>query len=177
MISSIFTFVRLARQTLRGGDSSASLAAGVTIGMLVGLIPADSLLVVLLAMLAMATRTNLFVAACSTILFSWIGAAGDSLLHQVGALVLTHPSLQSSLLWASEAPILPWTRFNNTIACGGMVLGLCLAYPVFYLSQSAIARFGPVLHRKLIAYRIYRALAAIPAPVPEPPHTEVGATP
>lgn len=173
MISSIFTFTRLARQTLRGGDSVPAMAAGVTFGMLIGLIPSDSLVVAVLAMLAMATRTNLFVAACSTILFSWIGSSADTLLHRVGALVLTHPELQASFAWAAEAPILPWTRFNNTIACGAMCLGICLIYPTYYLSHAFFDRVTPIIHRRLVAYRLYRTLAGI---APPPAVDETAAT-
>ena len=54
MISSIFKFVSLARQALRGGASPASLAAGVTAGFLAGIIPNDSLVVPVIVMVVMA---------------------------------------------------------------------------------------------------------------------------
>ena len=164
MISSIFKFVSLARQALRGGASPASLAAGVTAGFLAGIIPNDSLVVPVIVMVVMATSTNLFAAAMSMILFSWLGHSLDSVLHQTGALVLTHPSLQSILTWAADAPILPWTRFNNTVVCGAMVLGAGLAYPVYFGTYQLAERFAPIIHRRLIAYRLFRAIAGIPTP-------------
>lgn len=164
MVSSIFKFVKLAREVLRGGASPASIAAGVTAGMLAGLIPSDSLLVPMIAIVVMATQINLFVAAISMIAFTWIGSYCDSLLHQTGALVLTHPKLQSTLTWAAEAPILPWTRFNNTIVCGAVVLGTGLAYPVYFFTHQLVERLAPKLHRLLVAYRIFRLIAGIPNP-------------
>ena len=168
MISSIFKFVKLAREILRGGASPSSIAAGVTAGMMAGLIPSDSLLVPLIGVIVFATQINVFVAALSMIAFTWIGSYCDSVLHQTGALVLTHPRLQSTLTWAAEAPILPWTRFNNTIVCGAVVLGTGLAYPVYFFTHQLVERLAPRIHRYLIAYRIFRLIAGIPTPTPAP---------
>ena len=159
---SISTFFRLFVSTLRGTETPRQLASGVAIGMLIGLIPNDSLLVPVLITVVLATHVNLFAAAVSAIAFSWIGFLCDDLLHRLGAQLLTLPSLQSTFIWASEAPLLPWTRFNNTVVAGSVLLGVCLLYPCYHLSSQFFERATPWLHRKLVAFRMYRFLAATP---------------
>ena len=61
MIHSFFTFLRLMVSTFRGAQSPQQLAWGVTLGMAFGLIPNDSLLVAILGVVILATKTNLFV--------------------------------------------------------------------------------------------------------------------
>jgi len=37
-------------------------------------------------------------------------------------------------------PIMPWTRFNNTIVMGGLVACIVLAYPTFRLSRILVPK-------------------------------------
>jgi len=161
MIRSLPALYRAARSTLRGNDSPAALAGGVAGGMLIGLIPPDSLLVPIFVLLVMATTANLFTATVSAIIFAWLAHSCDDLMHRIGGYVLTLPALQRGLALASEAPIVPWTRFHNTIVCGATVLGISLLYPVYYGSELAFRKLGPILHRKLIAWRLYRSWLGI----------------
>jgi uncharacterized protein (TIGR03546 family) len=164
MVDSIFTFFRLFFRTLRGSESPRQLAWGVALGMCVGLIPNDSLFVAVLAVLTLSTKTNLFVASVSAILFSWAGFAGDDALHRLGVRILTVPAWQGYFAWASQAPILPWTRFNNTVVMGSTVLSIAVFYPVYYLSLAFFENVSPRIHQKLASFRVYRFLTGTPAP-------------
>ena len=162
MIRSLPALYRAARSTLQGNDSPTALAGGVAGGMLIGLIPPDSLIVPVLVLVVMATTANLFTATVSAILFSWVAYSCDDLLHRIGAYILTLPSLQQGLTLASDAPILPWTRFNNPVVCGATVLGIGLLYPIHFVSEIAFRRLSPIIHRRLIAWKLYRAWLGIP---------------
>lgn len=50
----------------------------------------------------------------------------DPLLSRIGEFLLTEPSLAG--LWSTfyNVPLLPWTRFNNSMVLGAFALGLCL---------------------------------------------------
>ena len=168
MIDSIFTFFRLFFRTLRGSESPKQLAWGIALGMGIGLIPNDSLFVAILAVLILATKTNLFVASVSAILFSWAGYVGDDALHRLGVRILTVPSWQAYFAWASQAPILPWTRFNNTVVMGSLALSVAISYPVYYLSLAFFENVSPRIHQKLAPFRIYRFLTGTPVPATSP---------
>ena len=44
------------------------------------------------------------------------------------------------------------------------LLGAGLAYPVYFGTYQLAERFAPIIHRRLIAYRLFRAIAGIPTP-------------
>ncbi|MEC8303898.1 MAG: hypothetical protein VX034_04235, partial [Planctomycetota bacterium] len=164
MIHSFFTFLRLMVSTFRGTQAPQELAWGVTLGLAFGLIPNDSLLVAILGVVILATKTNLFVASVSVIVFSWFGFLGDELLHRLGARILTVPAWQEFFAWASNAPVVPWTRFNNTVAMGSIALSIALFYPTYHLSLAFFDNILPKIHCKLSKSRVYRFVTRTPIP-------------
>lgn len=161
MITGVFKLYRLLVKTMRGEDSPRQVAMGIALGMVVGLIPVDSLLSVAVATLIMATRVNLLSAILSGFCFVWLGHSIDPLLHRVGAFILTADFLQPTWTWLYERPVVPWTRFNNTVVMGSLALSAALFYPVFQISEALMKKYGPILHRRLLHYAIYRKLAGV----------------
>jgi uncharacterized protein (TIGR03546 family) len=72
---------------------------------------------------------------------SFVSPLFDPLLDLVGGWVLTAPFLRS--LWSSlyAIPLMPWTRFNNTVVMGGLLLGILLAVPVYLGVRVAIQKY------------------------------------
>ncbi len=57
-----------------------------------------------------------------------------------------------------NAPILPWTDFNNTVVCGGIVLGLVMFFPISYLFKNLAQRYLIDLGRRLSQNRFVKML-------------------
>lgn len=161
MITGVFKLYRLMVRTLRGEDSPRQVAMGIALGMVMGLIPVDSLFSVIIATVIMATRVNMFSAIVSGFFFVWLGHAIDPLLHRIGAFILTADFLTATWTWLYERPIVPWTRFNNTVVMGSLALSAALFYPVFQISESLLKKYGSSVHRRLLHYAIYRKLAGV----------------
>ena len=87
------------RGTISGFNSSRQLAAGVTLGMIVGLLPKDSLLTYVLALIVILSPANLLTAACSAVFFHLIAPVFFPLTHGIGIQLLTFDPLEP--LWAS----------------------------------------------------------------------------
>lgn len=136
-------------KAFRDNDSPRQLALGVALGMMVGLLPKDNLMAVGLGMILLASRANLASAALSAFAFSWIAAWADPLAHRVGYWLLTLKPLQGIYAGLYSLPLVPWTKFNNTVVSGNLVLGLLLAYPVYRISKLAIENYGPKLMDRL----------------------------
>ncbi len=160
MITDTQTFVTATRQSLREAESSRRLAAGVVFGMLIGIVPKDSLLVWLIGVLTMMTTANLASAFTSCLAFTWTGMLLDSLTHKLGGLVLTAEKLEP--VWARlyDLPVVPWTRFNNTVVMGSLLLGMFLVIPVYCLSHRFFQTWGAAIHQRLRTMWIYRWLVA-----------------
>lgn len=144
---------------IRGSDSPNQVAFGVALGMMIGLLPKDSLLAYFFGLFVFATSVNLLATSLSAFCFMWIAALCDPLSHQLGHFVLTYPSLQTTWLWLYEQPIVPWTRFNNTVVMGSLLVGLCCMYPVFLVSKSMFIRYAPQVNAWMVRFWLYRKIA------------------
>ncbi len=124
-------------------ESAAVLAASLTIGMIAGFVPKDNLLAIILGVLILALRFNLTMATASAAVFSGVAAMFDPVAEALGRAILTHHSLTTYWAWLYEVPLLPWTRFNNTIVMGSLLLGLALATPMYLASRHIIVHYRP----------------------------------
>lgn len=123
-----------------GFAPQSQIAMGATLGMFVGLIPKDSLIVYLACLLILASAANLYSGILSSLVFTILGWLLGPLLHKLGAVVLTNDSFVR--LWASlyQIPGIPWTRANNTTVMGALVASLLMAYPLFQTIRAVAER-------------------------------------
>lgn len=161
MIGGASNFLRMMVETIRGNETPRQLAFGIACGMLLGLVPKDNLLSVILATLIVATRVNLFTATCSAFFFSWIGFVADPQIHLLGMKVLNYPGLQQVWAFLYDLPLVPWTRFNNTVVAGSLFTGICFFFPVYITSEFFFREFGAKIHDRLSDFWMYQKLAGI----------------
>lgn len=147
---------RMFRETVRGYDTSRQLAAGVAIGMVIGLVPKDSLFCYVLGLLMLISTANLLCGTISIFAFSWIGFLFDSVFHKVGAMVLTYQPLEATWGRLFQLPIVPWTRFDNTVVTGSLVVGLIATIPVYIISYKIVEAISPHLKIAADKSKIYR---------------------
>jgi uncharacterized protein (TIGR03546 family) len=126
-------------------QSTALVAASITYGMILGFVPKDNLLAVALGCMLLAWRFNLTVGTTSAAIFSGIAAMFDAVAEPLGRAVLTHPQLVDLWTWLYQVPLMPWTRFNNTVVMGSLLLALGLATPTYLTVHYFLARFRPVV--------------------------------
>lgn len=155
----IYKAWRMVLAAIRGSNAPPQVGLGIALGMMVGLIPKDSLLVYLFGLVIFATNINLLATSLSAFGFMWIGSWLDPVSHQVGHLILTQQGLQSTFLWLYEQPLVPWTRFNNTVVMGSLVIGLIAFYPVYLASRVLFARWAPRFNAVMVRFWFYRLLA------------------
>lgn len=119
------------------------LAFGVSLGMLLGLTPLLSLHNLIVVLIALWCRVNLSLFFVSFGVFSGIAYLIDPLFHQVGYAVLnSEPLLPLWTNWYNDA-FLRWTRFNNTVVIGSLLIGLLALLPM-----TLLARFGVSYYRQ-----------------------------
>ena len=120
---------------LLASDSPNQLAAGFTLGMIIGLVPKGNLIAVSLCVLLFSMRVNKGLALVAAVLFSAIGPLVDSFSHKLGLALLSTDALQSTYVLAFSLPLGPWLEFHNTVVAGTLTLGLYIAYPVYWISS------------------------------------------
>jgi len=117
---------------LQGGDEPRHLAAGFALGATLGLVPKGNLLSVLFLVLFFFLRVDKGLAFLSAVLFIPLGYVWDGLAHRIGYALLLAEPLKPLWTWLYNAPVLPWTKFNNSVVLGNLVMGLALYPPLYW---------------------------------------------
>ncbi len=136
--------------TTESSDYSVNqMAVGFTLGAALGLTPLVSLynLVFLAALIAL--RLSL-----STFTLAWIvaipfGFLLDPVFHRLGSALLSSEFLTPLWIQAASAPLVPLTRFNNTVTLGSLVFWAAAVVPLFFLSRRGVAAYRGGLERLL----------------------------
>ena len=126
-------------------ESPRVLAASLAFGMLLGFVPKDNLIMALLGVLLLGLRFNLTLATASAALFSGIAAMFDPIADALGRSVLTHPLFAEFWARLYQVPLMPWTRFNNTVVMGSLLLALGLMTPAYLLAALLVERYRPAV--------------------------------
>ncbi len=140
-------------KVLREGASPAAIAAGFTVGFIVGLTPFLTLQNLLLLMLAGLLRWNFAALGLSMFFFSFFAYVFDPLFHRLGWFLLVDVrALQGFYTWLYNLPVAPFTRFYNTIVAGSTAVALVLS-PLVYVASKR----GVILYRERWAEKLERA--------------------
>lgn len=158
----LFKFIQL----LHSENSPNQLCWGFVVGMFMGFTPTLTLhwfgYVVLLFILCI----NMGAAFLGFALFGILAFVLDPLFSSIGLFVLTEvEALVGLWTWAYHMPILPYTRFNNSIVMGSFIVAFLMAAPLFYFSRIGILRYRDTVvtrikqshfARSVMATKLYR---------------------
>lgn len=146
---------------LHGGSDPRHLAAGFALGAALGLIPKGNLFAVVFLLLFFALRLSKGLALLAAAFFTPLGYAVDGLAHKIGLALLKAPALAG--LWTAlyDLPIVPLTRFNNTVVLGNLVLGLLLFAPLYFSFIRFVAWYNANLAAKVEKLRIVQWLKGL----------------
>ena len=121
--------------TVRGFDTPHQLGLGMAMGVAVGLIPKDSLIPLVLGVVAILTTANLLCFGIGVIAAHVVSPFLDHVTHPIGSWALTFSPLDGFWAMLTELPLMPWTRFNNTVVMGTLILGILLAVPIYIVTR------------------------------------------
>ena len=124
---------------LHGGDDPRHLAAGFALGAALGLVPKGNLFGLVFFLLFFFLNVDSGMAALSAIVFTGVGYLADAPAHALGRALLTAGALKPLWTFLYDLPIVPLTRFNNTVVLGNFALGLLL-YPALYYGSLKVIR-------------------------------------
>jgi uncharacterized protein (TIGR03546 family) len=136
MLTRIVSTPRKILQALMASDSPSQLAAGFTLGMIIGLVPKGNLIAVSLCVLLFSLRVHKGLALVAAVAFSLMSPLIDSFSHKLGLIVLCADAFQTTYASVLSMPLGPWLGFNNTVVSGSLLVGLYVAYPVYWIVRS-----------------------------------------
>ncbi len=124
-------------------NAPGQLALGLTIGMVIGLLPKGNLLALTFCLLLFFVRCNKAVGFAAAIAFSFVGPWTDSFARRLGSIALDYGPLQDAYASAFNLPLGPWIGFDNTVVIGSLLVGLYLAYPVYWITKLFFTAIRP----------------------------------
>ena len=157
MIQQIIGLIRI----IHSETDPRQISLGFALGMIPGLTPLTSLhnLLVLLAILFF--RVNIGAAMLSWGVFKILAYALDPLFHPIGLFLLTGVAFLQGL-WTTlyNAPLVPYTRFNNSIVMGSLVFSLFAFYPVYWGGRFMVVKYRETLMERFNRLRIVQVFRA-----------------
>lgn len=137
LLKQIFGLIKL----LNSETGQNQIAAGIAAGFILGMTPAFSLQTILVVILVLLFRVQLGAVLISSFFFAFMAYLLDPIFHSVGQNILQTNSLQPIFTSMYNMPILPFTRFNNTIVMGSAAVTIALFPVIFMISRVLIFKY------------------------------------
>lgn len=121
------------------GNLRAQFGLGISLGLMIGLLPKDSLLPWAFGLLTLIAPVNLGAALVAMVVGLCLNLALEPVAHSVGQIVLSNATVVGWMTHLNELPVFAWTRLNNSVVMGLTVIGI-LAFIPAYLTAHALFR-------------------------------------
>lgn len=138
-------------KALQAGADPRHVAAGFALGAIWGLIPKGNFFSVIFLMLFFFLQADKGVALVTALLFTSAGYLLDGPAHGLGLALLTASGLKPFWTWLYNLPIIPLTKFNNTVVLGNLIIGMLLCLPLYQAGKKGAlhyqTHYAPVVAR------------------------------
>jgi uncharacterized protein (TIGR03546 family) len=147
---------------LNSNRGEGEVAAGVAFGLLLALIPAGNLLWLVLLLATLLLKVNLAVELLFLAVFKLAVPLVDPLLDRLGLAVLTAPALRPPYVALYNMPVVPFTRFNNSLVAGGFLAGIAAWLPVYLLFRALVRLYRSRIKDKIENSKLYKGFTKLP---------------
>lgn len=146
---------------LNGEVSPRQIAAGFAWGAVIGLVPFSGVLPIILILLGFVININLVMMFVALGVFKVVGFFIDPIADVIGrALLVESAALHPVWTALYNAPIVPYTKFNNTVVLGSLVLGLALLVPLYFAGGAFVVGYRTRYREKINKLRIVQVAKA-----------------
>jgi uncharacterized protein (TIGR03546 family) len=156
LLKQIFAFIKL----LNSDTGTISLAAGMTCGFILGMTPVLSLHSLIIFLILFFFRIQIGAALITAFFFKFVAFLLDPLFDVVGRKVLEMQSLEPFFTKLYNMPLIPFTRFNNSIVMGSAVITFALSPIVFIISQRLIIKYRETILARFKTTKFWKAVEA-----------------
>jgi uncharacterized protein (TIGR03546 family) len=137
LLKQLFALVKL----LNSDTGTNQIAAGVACGLILGFAPALSLQALLVFVCMFLFRIQVGAALASAFFFALVAWVFDPVSNAVGSAILETGALQPLFTTLYNMPLVPLTRFYNSVTMGAGAISVLLAPLVFFGSKRLIAAY------------------------------------
>ena len=158
MINAIIKLIR----ALNGNIKKSQIAAGISWGVLLALVPVGNFYWVALFLISLFFNHNHGSKIFSMAVLKLFAPLFAPAIDVLGWEVLHIGALQPLFTTMYNMPLAPFTRFNNTLVVGGITGGALLWLPVFALFMFLVPVYRNNIAPKIRNLKIVKAVSKIP---------------
>lgn len=158
----IVTWIARLIASLNANRRPGEIAAGIAMGVWLALLPAGNLLWVALFLVTVFLKLNLAIELLILAVLSPVAGLVDGQLHLLGSAVLMAEGLASFFTELYNLPVVPFTRFNNTVVMGALLAGAVLWIPIFFVGRVLVRVYRRTIHPRLVESKLVKGVQRIP---------------
>jgi uncharacterized protein (TIGR03546 family) len=147
---------------LNSNEKKTQVAAGFSWGVLLTLVPAGNVFWPVLFFLSLFFRHNQGAKLLVMVLLKLAVPLVYPVTDRLGWAILHIENLQLFFTTLYNMPFVPFTRFNNTLVAGGLVAGIALWLPVFFLIVALVPLYRNSFLPKVVNSKIVKAVKRLP---------------
>jgi len=156
ILKQIFGFLKL----LNSDTGTNQLAAGIAAGFILGMGPALSLQTLLVFLTILLFRIQLGAALLSSFFFAFTAWVFDPFFHSIGMKILESKGLAGIFTTLYNLPLIPFTKFNNSIVMGSGVVAFVAAPFIYMLAKGLITKYRTLIVEKFKQTKFWKAVKA-----------------
>lgn len=156
ILKQIFAFLNL----LNSETGTNQIATGIACGLILGFAPVFSLQTALVIFLLFFFRIQIGAAMISAFFFKFVAWILDPIHNWVGMQILEMESLRPLFTELYNMPIVPLTRFYNSIVMGSGVVSVMLAVPLFFFARYLVEKYREQVYRRYKQSKFFKVLSA-----------------
>jgi len=156
LIKQLINFIKL----LHSETGTNQLAMGLALGLVIGFSPLLSLQGLALVLILLLFRIQMGAAFLSGFFFTFVAFLLDPVCDLLGRAILENPGLRPTFVQLYNMPLVPLTRFNNSIIMGSGVLSLILVIPFFFIFKKGVIKYRLTVVEKVKDTKAWKAFKA-----------------
>ena len=156
LIKQIISFIQL----LHSDSGQNQVAAGLSLGIFLGLAPFLSIQTAVVIMIVFLFRIQFGAAAVAAFFFKFVAFVLDPVADQIGRAILEHESLRPIWVKMYNVPFLPMTRFNNSIVMGSFAISIVACPILFFVFRALIFKYQAAIKDRFEQTAMWKAFKA-----------------
>jgi uncharacterized protein (TIGR03546 family) len=156
LLKQIFGLIKL----LNSETGTNQISWGIAAGFVLGMSPTLSLQTLLIFLLILVFRIQAGAAFLAAFFFKFVAYLMDPVFAAMGAMVLESSALKGLFTTMYNMPLVPLTRFNNSIVMGSGMTAIVLMPVIFVVSRVLIVKYRVEIVRRYQNTKFWKAVKA-----------------
>ena len=156
-------WLKIIKKILKSLNAEADpkeIALAAVLGMFIGMSPGFVLQDLFFILLIFILKVNISSAFLAVVVFGVFTPLLDPLANKLGIMLLSAGSLTSFWTKMANMALIPFSKFNNSVVMGMLIISILLMVPIYFLSIHFVNFYRSQLQQKIEKLKIVKLLKA-----------------